>query len=843
MIQIDDEMFDVEAVAAGTWVPGPYGPGDQLGTYNEVTAEAGTVTTSGTLNGGGSVTAVPKGLHESDSTLNGGGSVSATVTATHAVDGELNAGGGVDATTAATRIAVGTLNGGGGLSATVTATHAVDATLNAGGGVSSTVTADHAVDGELNAGGGVASTVSHEVSVDATLNGGGDITAVATQGVKYANATLNAGGGVTAAVVGHHAVDAQANAGGGVSVVVVGQHAVDATLNAGGGITGATASGLGTSVVELALDPTLETPYLNDDTTLWIRHRVSSSSMSDGTAHADVYEGATLRKASAITTGINTSFTTTELSFTTTEHDSITDWSDLRVRLWFSDTTTVGEWEVADVWLETALSKTASGELNAGGSISATVTKSATPYVELALAALSDPETNSGHTVYFRYYDPATMGGSVDWALMDGVYEIASGILQTDLIAPQQDSYTLLGAEAGAIVNYDGLSIRLETGYGNLYVTDVWMEIPFPPPVSAILNSGGGVSETLVGHHTTRAFPKLDEGLLGPASNVGGSISAAAHQKQPWVVNATLNGGGSITAVVAATRSVDAALNGGGGITPYTLPQFPGQSVGTLNAGGSIVAAVSGRHTNEWGPNILNADDFNQESSIGTWQPDTYPRLDIIGTCSIARVNRPLAGTSSDYEIQVDPDYAWPMENVMISLGSDTNMSLNYPVKPGKRYKITALAGNVDENDGEIHIAVSWYDESGVRAHFIEAEDRFQLGYYPQTVVPTSVYGTGPASSVRSMRIHFVIEPGDPYEALVFVRDMRVRPDSSPLQAGGSIEAAVSNWDDQGRFDGPGRTDDGDEPGLTDDGVELGYTDDGVEPGDTEHVTSPGRTR
>jgi len=35
----DDEPFDVEAVEAGAWVPGPYGPDDERGTYNEVTPE------------------------------------------------------------------------------------------------------------------------------------------------------------------------------------------------------------------------------------------------------------------------------------------------------------------------------------------------------------------------------------------------------------------------------------------------------------------------------------------------------------------------------------------------------------------------------------------------------------------------------------------------------------------------------------------------------------------------------------------------------------------------------------------------------------------------------------
>jgi kynurenine formamidase len=35
----DDAMFDVAAVESGAWAPGPYGPSDRLGTYNEVTPE------------------------------------------------------------------------------------------------------------------------------------------------------------------------------------------------------------------------------------------------------------------------------------------------------------------------------------------------------------------------------------------------------------------------------------------------------------------------------------------------------------------------------------------------------------------------------------------------------------------------------------------------------------------------------------------------------------------------------------------------------------------------------------------------------------------------------------
>ena len=37
--RFDDTMFDVSAVEQGAWVPGPYGPGDERGTFNEVTPE------------------------------------------------------------------------------------------------------------------------------------------------------------------------------------------------------------------------------------------------------------------------------------------------------------------------------------------------------------------------------------------------------------------------------------------------------------------------------------------------------------------------------------------------------------------------------------------------------------------------------------------------------------------------------------------------------------------------------------------------------------------------------------------------------------------------------------
>lgn len=36
-VELSDEMFDVAAVEAGAWAPGPYGPDDRVGSYNELT--------------------------------------------------------------------------------------------------------------------------------------------------------------------------------------------------------------------------------------------------------------------------------------------------------------------------------------------------------------------------------------------------------------------------------------------------------------------------------------------------------------------------------------------------------------------------------------------------------------------------------------------------------------------------------------------------------------------------------------------------------------------------------------------------------------------------------------
>lgn len=36
---LSDDMFDLAAVEGGAWVPGPYGPDDRIGTYNELTPE------------------------------------------------------------------------------------------------------------------------------------------------------------------------------------------------------------------------------------------------------------------------------------------------------------------------------------------------------------------------------------------------------------------------------------------------------------------------------------------------------------------------------------------------------------------------------------------------------------------------------------------------------------------------------------------------------------------------------------------------------------------------------------------------------------------------------------
>ena len=123
-----------------------------------------------------------------------------------------------------------------------------------------------------------------------------------------------------------------------------------------------------------------------------------------------------------------------------------------------------------------------------------------------------------------------------------------------------------------------------------------------PPPVPVEIRGGGSLNETLTSHHSVIVFPDLEEGLTGPGMNGGGSIQAVAN-KGDYIVQDTMNGGGSFHVITDAPFHATAVMSGGGSLTVEWENTSPKLVAVTMNGGGSIFgfvgypARLASRHT------------------------------------------------------------------------------------------------------------------------------------------------------------------------------------------------------------------------------------------------------
>lgn len=116
--------------------------------------------------------------------------------------------------------------------------------------------------------------------------------------------------------------------------------------------------------------------------------------------------------------------------------------------------------------------------------------------VEVTLSSVSAPASNSGHIVRYRarmtstglFVDPQTLNVS----LYDGATLIASGLVDVGPFGTTwtTSSFTLSGAQAGAITSYSNLSLKFETTSGDNgeTVQVSWAELEVP---NAAAGSGG----------------------------------------------------------------------------------------------------------------------------------------------------------------------------------------------------------------------------------------------------------------------------------------------------------------------------------------------------------------
>ena len=243
-----------------------------------IPAGVGTPTATGTINGGGSITATVEKVSEASDTINGGGSIAASFAKAVERTGTISGGGSISASVTATETAStsGVINGGGSLAATVeathepvlgegnhirsggsiaptsAATHVASDSINGGGSITPAVTATeaHSTSAAINGGGSIAPTLAGTHESSDAINGGGSIAASATSAESHTTSgTISGGGSVTATVT--HAAEASTSISGGGSIAPTPEHvgAVASAISGGGRILASTGSTVITSGV------------------------------------------------------------------------------------------------------------------------------------------------------------------------------------------------------------------------------------------------------------------------------------------------------------------------------------------------------------------------------------------------------------------------------------------------------------------------------------------------------------------------------------------------------------------------------------------------------------------
>lgn len=528
---------------------------------------AGKPTAAGTLNGGGSLSVTVAKAVERTTTVNGGGSIAASVTASeaHTTSAILNGGGSISAVDGGVHDASGVLNGGGSIAASVTATetHTATATVNGGGSIATTQASARATAPTLNGGGSITATATatEAGSTSGVLNGGGSFTP-ATTGAHVTTAEMNGGGSFIVTANEHHYRTAIMNGGGSIAATPTSTHPTTGTVNGGGSISASATSSEGHSTAG----------------TLNGGGSIAATSAATHQVVAQVRGGG----------GMGTS--------THPAHSAAT--------------TMNGGGSIAATAAQGAVHSVAAA-INGGGSIAPTI-GTIHLSVELQLDVATDPQVDTDHYLN-AVAEIATSNEGIYIILWSG----SAYITEWTLYGPSSGvgyygALLLSDPQAAQIGDYTDLWVsvlRIGTGTGVARLVDIWLEIPYYTiTASGTINGGGSIAGAVTGTHIPRAFPDLGEGMLGPATNGGGSIAASATQGQAGTVATSMHGGGSITTSVIGNHSLAPTVNGGGSITASVSKAVERTAVmngggrilyskgeltsGTMHGGGSITAIV-----------------------------------------------------------------------------------------------------------------------------------------------------------------------------------------------------------------------------------------------------------
>jgi hypothetical protein len=524
------------------------------------------------LNGGGSITAAFAKAVERTATLNGGGSIAATAekgSETKTTSGILNGGGSIAAAFAKAVERAAILNGGGSIAATTDMVQEAAVELNGGGSISAVVSSARENAETLNGGGSITGAASQERSVAATLHGGGSISAT----VSHAGTTaslLNGGGSITAAAEEKQSVAVELNGGGSIAPVVVSAREKAVTLNGGGSITA-----IATKDVAHEASGILNGGGSISATVASNRTSVAVELNGGGTVTAgDCVE---ISKAGITPTAYRTRF---GVPGNAIDDDFDTEWT--------AENNGDTPWIKFDMGTDVRVSEIdyhngevpwgATGELNLQYSTDDVVWNLASIITSLNYNDIRLGWDAGNFTArYFRLI-------RLNWSMREIAFYTCNYIVgahnttaelngggSINATASQGDAHTAVAELNGG----GSISATVETS---------------TKPVTAVLNGGGSITWAVTGHHWTRSFPDLGEGLQGPALNGGGSIAATATPVVAPNVQAVLNGGGSITATISGGDRI--YIKPGGSASPKGVA---GRAKGGSNAGQAKVGGQSGK--------------------------------------------------------------------------------------------------------------------------------------------------------------------------------------------------------------------------------------------------------
>jgi hypothetical protein len=323
----------------------------------------------------------------------------------------------------------------------------------------------------------------------------------------------------------------------------------------------------------------------------------------------------------------------------------------------------------------------------------------------------------------------------------------------------------------GSVSQSSGISLTGPTGWTNSHVAQGSYQ-------TSAKVSGINVGVTVADRHVS-ATGGYETTASGFSTSASTGIIVAYRVSDGQEAGGTLHGGGSITAAVSI------------GIL----------TSGVLHGGGSISAAVTTRRWIFYDRlnnlvQTINPDDFNQETSLGTWKytgsdPDEPP------LSTIARVERPIPGMPNDFEIQYTVGHVIgePFWSQRLATGSDTDMSQNYAVEPDTFYGNTCWLGAILEQDtgdgvrGRIEI---WYYEADGTplgewaGAYLPLIDLRRHGTWHRTPL-TARHARFGVRFTGAQRYGFMVD-GDIY----FVRDIRVLGTFGP-HGGGNLQASATD--------------------------------------------------